>query len=96
MTPAEVVALKRVIRSETEKVLDHGAGSCFLRDPRIADVVANAITFFDELRYLLFAWTVMPNHVHMVLKLRERATIDDIMHSIKGYTAQRANALLKR
>ena len=96
MTPAEVAALNRVIRAETEKVLDRGVGSCFMRDLRIADLVGNAITHFDEERYLLFAWAVMPNHAHIVLKLGEGETVDAIMHSIKGYTAQRANDILRR
>jgi len=96
MTPAELAALNRIIRAETERVLDRGAGSCFMNDPRIADVVAKAIEFFDEERYWLFAWTVMPNHVHIVLTLGDGATIDRVMHSIKAYTAKEANRVLGR
>lgn len=96
MTPAEVAALNRIIRKETEKVLDRGTGSCFMNDPRIAKLVANAITFCDQLRYHLFAWTVMPNHVHMVFRLRDGVTLDRVVHSIKSYTAQQANRILNR
>jgi putative DNA methylase len=96
MTPAELAALNRIIRAETERVLDRGAGSCFMNDPRIADVVANAITFFDDERYRLFAWTVMPNHAHVVLTLSDGVTIDDVMCSIKGYSAKEANHFLGR
>jgi len=96
MTPAEVAALNRLIRTETEKVLDRGAGSCFMNDPRISKIVANAITFCDQLQYRLFAWTVMPNHAHMFFRLREGVTLDHVMHSIKSYTAKQANRMLNR
>jgi len=96
MTPAELAALNRIIRAETERVLDRGAGSCFMNDPRIADLVANAIEFFDDDRYRLFAWTVMPNHVHLVFTVDGGVTIDRVMHSIKAYTAKDANRVLGR
>src|SRR5436305_13451484 len=51
MTPAEAAALDRLMRIETEKVLDRRAGSCFMNDPRIAKVVADALTLCDQLRY---------------------------------------------
>jgi REP element-mobilizing transposase RayT len=65
-----------------------------MKDPRVAELVANALTHFDESRYLLFAWTVMPNHVHVVLNVYER--IDRILFSWKSFTAKQANRLLGR
>jgi REP element-mobilizing transposase RayT len=49
---------------------------------------------FDESRYLLFAWTVMPNHVHVVLNAYEG--IDRILHSWKSFSAKEANRLMAR
>jgi len=65
-----------------------------MSDARIAELVANAITHFDEDRYLLFAWCVMPNHVHVVFEAHE--AIDQILHSWKSYTSKAANKVLSR
>jgi REP element-mobilizing transposase RayT len=93
-TAAELRAIDQIIRERAEECLDRGAGACWMRDPRIADLVANALMHFDESRYLLFAWTVMPNHVHAVLNAYER--IDRILQAWKSFTAKEANRLLER
>jgi REP element-mobilizing transposase RayT len=93
-TPAELHAIDEIIRERAEGCLDQGAGSCWMRDARVADLVANTLMHFDELRYLLFAWTVMPNHVHANLDAYER--IDRILHSWKSFSAKEANRFLGR
>jgi REP element-mobilizing transposase RayT len=93
-TPAELHAIDQLIHERAEECLDQGGGACWMRDSRIADIVAGAVTHFDESRYLLFAWSVMPNHVHVVLKAHER--IDRILHSWKSLSAKEANKLLNR
>jgi REP element-mobilizing transposase RayT len=93
-TAAELHAIDQIIRERAEKYLDLGRGACWMRDPRIADVVGNALTHFDESRYLLFTWSVMPNHVHVVFNAFER--IDRILHSWKSFTSKEANRILGR
>ena len=93
-TPAELQAIKRVLRERAEECLDVGAGSCFLRNPRVAQIVADAIKHFDGERYVLFAWCVMPNHVHVVFKAIQ--PLDRILHSWKSFTSKAANRLLNR
>src|SRR6266568_1452421 len=41
-----------------------------LKDPRIADIVVEALLYGESFRhsYDLFAWVIMSNHVHLVLK----------------------------
>ncbi|HEX2121389.1 MAG TPA: transposase, partial [Thermoanaerobaculia bacterium] len=60
------------------------------------DVVARTLTFFDEERYKLFAWCVMPNHVHAVVHPIGTSTLASILHSWKSYSAKEINALLGR
>lgn len=55
-----------------------------------------ALHYGDQVlnHYRLQAWVVMPNHVHLLISpLTELAKI---MHSIKGFTARRANQILGR
>jgi REP element-mobilizing transposase RayT len=69
-------------------------GSCVLKRPDIAELVQNALRHFEGERYLLGAWCVMPNHVHVIFGPLPGHTPSDILQSWKGFTARRANQLL--
>jgi REP element-mobilizing transposase RayT len=79
-----------------ERTLDAGAGKCFLRSPAIARVVVNALQEFDGSRYWLFAWSVMPNHVHVLFQTIGKIPLAGILHSWKSYSAKAANQILGR
>ena len=79
-----------------EDFLDMGAGSCILRQPRIADTVASALKQFDGTRYKMLAWCVMPNHVHLVFQPLGKYDLAGILHAWKSYTAVEINRLLSR
>ncbi|MFH1176120.1 MAG: transposase [Acidobacteriota bacterium] len=74
--------------------LDRGAGACHLRDPRVAELVENALLHFDGQRYRLIAWCIMPNHVHAMIETTPGHTLDQVLHSWKSFTAKQANRLL--
>jgi REP element-mobilizing transposase RayT len=93
-TRAELHAIDRVLRERVEECLDVGVGECFMRNPAVADVVTTALTHFDRDRYELLAWSVMPNHVHVVFEPHQQ--VDRIIHSWKSYTAKAANRILRR
>jgi REP element-mobilizing transposase RayT len=76
-----------------QKYLDSGFGACWLKDPIIATLVLNALRYFDSQRYFLYAWTVMPNHVHVLFKTLS-FTLPQILHSWKSFTANEANKQL--
>ena len=79
-----------------ERYLDVGCGSCWLVQPAIAEMVGGALRYFDRARYDLFAWSVMPNHVHAILRPRGDQKLSGIIHSWKSYTAKLANSVLQR
>jgi len=81
---------------KVDKYLDQNFGECLLRDPRAADIVASALKHFDDKRYQLYAWSVMPNHGHVVFKVLGRNKLDEILHSWKSYTAHEINKALGR
>ena len=76
--------------------LDSGTGACHLAELDVAAMLRDALTHFHEQRYRLFAWCIMPNHVHMLVKPLRSWSLARIMHSIKSYTAKQANRILKR
>jgi putative DNA methylase len=83
-------------RARVEGFLDAGHGSCLLRDPECARMVEQAMLHFDDDRYRLIAWVVMPNHVHALIEPLGDQRLADIVHSWKSFTANRINRLLGR
>jgi 1-hydroxy-2-methyl-2-(E)-butenyl 4-diphosphate synthase len=77
-----------------ESALQQGHGKCHLRDAAIATLVKDALQFFDGQRYDLVAWSVMPNHVHVILRPLPGHELEEIVQSWKSFTAKRANAIL--
>lgn len=55
-------------RQRIQEFLDQGIGSCVLRHPECAEIVQASLLFGDGERYRLFAWVVMPNHVHVLIE----------------------------
>ena len=74
-----------------DKWLDTGYGDCLLKKTGNRKIVEDALLFFDGKRYELIASVVMPNHVHILIKLNEGYKLIDIMRSIKSYTAKKIN-----
>ncbi|MEW6403190.1 MAG: transposase [Chloroflexota bacterium] len=72
----------------------------YLRDDRVAELVANSIRYHDGEWFDLLAYCIMPNHVHLVLTPYEDATevysLTKIMHNIKRNSAKQANRVLGR
>ncbi len=85
----------RARRTKLEEYLDRGLGECWLRQPRIADLAEGALRFFDGQRYRLEAWVVMPNHVHVLVRVWQ-TPLAEVLRSWKGFTARAANKLLGR
>jgi len=98
--PVEAIARIReaisLSDSERDSFLDAGTGECWLRRPEIAAVVEEALLHFDDIRYRLLAWTIMPNHVHALIEPRNGHGLGDIVGSWKRYTARMANRILER
>jgi REP element-mobilizing transposase RayT len=71
-------------------------GPVWLRDARVAGVVADALLHGESGRrfYQLRAWVIMPNHVHVLLL--PRTSLSVITRWVKGSTARQANLILGR
>jgi len=58
--------------------------------------VQDTLLYFDNEKYKLISWVIMPNHVHFLLRPFENHKLEKIIHSIKSFTAQKANQILNR
>lgn len=99
----ELDKLERIFFAKYEAIVDKAEkGPMWLADAGIAEVVANAFHFWDQAKYDLIAYTIMSNHIHLVLTLNETnhkqpiIVLDRVMQSIKGFTALTCNRLLNR
>jgi len=93
---SEQVRLKELHTRRMERFLDAGAGKCYLCNPAVAGFVANALRSFDGKRYRLFAWCIMPNHVHVIFQAFPPDKLNQVLHTWKSFTAKEANKLLNR
>ncbi len=71
-------------------------GAVWLKDPRVAAMVRDALVCGEcqHHYYVLQAWVIMPNHVHVLLD--SKAELRVILHWLKGSTARKINLLLGR
>ena len=77
--------------SQMDEWLDQGSGSCVLKDPGNAGIVADALRHFDGERYEIASFVVMPNHVHVLFRPLGKHTLPEILKSWKGFTARKIN-----
>ena len=76
-----------------DRLLDEQrAGPAYLRMPAIAEVVADAIGQGTASDYLLHAWVVMPNHVHLLIT--PQVEVPALLRRVKGASARESNKLL--
>ena len=59
---------KQILQLRVERFLDQGYGKSYLKHAQVAKMVQAALLNFNNVRYRLFSWVVMPNHVHFLLK----------------------------
>lgn len=74
-------------------------GPHWLAQPRIAEIVKEALHYRDGREYDLYVYCVMPNHVHAVFGMSECHSdlpLSKIMQSLKRYTARKTNLVLDR
>ena len=76
-------------RRRIEEWLDAGHGCCVLRQPAAAECVVKTWQRFAGERYDLIAWVLMPNHVHVLIRVYERISLGRMVQSWKSYTGRR-------
>jgi REP element-mobilizing transposase RayT len=82
-------------REQLQAYLDKGKGECLLRRTDLAKLVEDSLRFFHGKRYELWAWVVMPNHVHVLFKIGNES-MSRTVENWKKFTAHEANKLTCR
>ena len=76
--------------------LDDCHGSCLLREPTIARMVATSLQHFEGQRYDLERFVIMPNHVHCLVQMRAGFELRREFTGLMRYTARKINDQLSR
>jgi REP element-mobilizing transposase RayT len=84
-----------------DKYLDTNTeGNHWLKQDEIAKAISDTLHYWDKKRYDLGAFTIMSNHIHLVIDTWDTEnyveTVTKIMQSIKRHTARQSNILLNR
>ncbi|MCP4903203.1 MAG: transposase [bacterium] len=72
-----------------------GSRHPLLVDERLAAIVEAALLHFQEQRYALHAWVVMPDHVHLAVTPYTH-TLAEVLRSWKSFASHRINDVLHR
>lgn len=94
LTEFERERLRKLYTEKIEYYLDNGSGSCILKAPEIASIVRDSLLFFNNVRYVLHAWCIMPNHVHAMFHALDGYNHSRIIHGWKSFSAHGINKLL--
>ncbi|MDO9578731.1 MAG: transposase [Candidatus Cloacimonadales bacterium] len=81
--------------------LDSQRNNCWLSQADLRNIIIENLFYWNNLKYYLFAFCIMPNHVHIILKPKLKSScsyesLSDIMFSMKSYTANECNKILDR
>ena len=83
-------------KMKIEKYLDTSYGRCWLRNPGIAKLTVDALRKYDGQSYVLHAYTIMPNHVHVLFSLKGDTVLSEVIGHWKGNSSFFANKVLQR
>ena len=98
LDPAQLYVERKMYFGRFDDLLaSSGHGPTWLRQPQIAAIVKQSLHHFDGSHYQLLAYCLMPNHVHLLVRLPEESPpLMRSLQRIKGFSALQANKLLGR
>ena len=93
--PEEVTAEHDELFTERrQQWLDAGYGECHLRRLNMRELVRTSLMKFDEVRYDMDAFVIMPNHVHLLWQICPGFDLSKELKGLKGASARACNLAL--
>ena len=90
------VAFDQQFSRARETELDGCLGNCELRNPIASRVVADSLLRFDDDRYVMGDFVIMPNHVHCLVAFRDEQRLRKQCGEWMRFTARKINRLTER
>lgn len=76
--------------------LDSCHGACLLRDAVVRQHVADSLLHFNEQRYDIERFVIMPNHIHVLIQMRVDYRLRESFREIQRFSAREINRHLGR
>ncbi|MGC2627745.1 MAG: AAA family ATPase [Candidatus Udaeobacter sp.] len=86
----------RLFPDRWEAWLDEGHGECLLGRPEVRQIVEEVLRHDDRTKYRLEDFSVMANHVHVLVSPLGKHTLSEITQAWKSTAAHSVNKLLGR
>lgn len=96
LTNDEMKRLQYLYSERIEKYLDAGYGECLLKNPEFAQILKDSLYFYNDIKYVLHSWCIMPNHVHVAFNLIDDNSLSKVLFGWKSFTAHKINKILAR
>ncbi len=79
-----------------DRWIDAGYGACILKDKRVRDVLTDIMMHSDGIKYEIYAFVIMPNHVHVLMTPTDGNMVQGIVGAWKSASSHAINTLLGR
>ena len=74
----------RLFPARMERWLDAGEGHCTLAIDDVSLIVEGSLRHFDGQRYVMDEYTIMPNHVHVLVSPKPSYDLSQVLHGWKS------------
>ena len=85
-----------IVSEKAEHYLSRGYGDCILKNPEVRKILEDAIFFYHGEKFEVNALVIMPNHLHIVLRMLGDNKIEDVLPGILRFSSVKINKLLQR
>ena len=87
----DIWRLQYYFSSKIESYIDRGYGSCIFQDFESAKIMAETLQNKNGILYDLYAWCIMPNHIHVLASLCQGNTLTKMVGAWKSVSAHLLN-----
>ena len=81
----------RTVTNRVNEWLDQGSGACHFNTPDFANELERSILHFQNKRYHVASYVVMPNHCHLIIRPFVDHELEDLIGAMKGVTSRFVN-----
>ena len=98
LLPGEIYKLQKRYFALYDQALDNNLNEPYwLKVPEVAQIVSDSLMFIGQTEADIWAFSIMPNHVHMLLTHKpNQRPLYRLLQSHKGFTARMCNKALGR
>ena len=95
-TPAQEMEYRQIWTARIENLLDSGLGDAVLKNHKCRDFLEATMRFEDGIKYQMGDFVIMPNHVHVLVRIGEGEELSLVLKSWKTISCKKINREMGR